>query len=55
MAVKYSTTFICDRCGSTSQYEMRRLNFTLFSITQKYDLCSGCMRDFEKWLKSEVE
>lgn len=55
MSVNHTITFVCDRCGSKSPYEMKRVSFSLFSMTLEYDLCVDCMEDFEKWLKSEVE
>lgn len=55
MSVKYDTTYICDRCGKKEYMQMKSVKFThWFVFPVEYDLCSDCMKSFEKWLKSEA-
>ena len=56
MSVKYTTTYVCDRCGKQERMQMKTVTFkNWFIIPVEYDLCSNCMKSFEKWLKNEVE
>lgn len=56
MAVRYTTTYVCDRCGKQEYMQMKTVTFTDWVVIPKeYDLCSDCMKSFEKWLKDEVK
>lgn len=59
MSVKCTTTYVCDRCGKQERMQMKTITTITFKswfiVPVEYDLCSDCMKSFEKWLKNEVE
>ena len=48
MATRQETHYICDRCGKENYSPLRVIN----SVSDRYELCDKCMRDFSVWMNS---